>query len=369
MRMTTRSIARSVAITLLFVSLATAANAAGPLTLVSTLVLDKPALDLVVDGNLAYVGTDVGVTIVNIANPASPQVVGQIALGGQIMGLALKGSHLYLANRSKDLQVVDVSNPSAPVLLATRGLSSYSWDVAVKDDVAYVANFGGELYLFNILNPANPQLFKVLGMWEWTSSGQDAANLAKLNSYVSAGNAKTTGVSIKGDTMLVTGWNYGRLFYYDVSIAASPEFRGTHYAPFLFRSEVDPQQTVAYTLAAFGNTSGVHSVPLSAMGPSFSTTQASCTVCDYFKSVATDYGGLAVSPNSRFVVTILGKKGEVRVLDVTNPSDIKDAGSLPLPAHGLKTGEPMGVAIKGNDIFTAAGILGLRVYRFLGLSD
>jgi hypothetical protein len=371
MRMRTRSIAWSVAITLMLVSLATAtvAGAAGPLTLVSTLVLDKPVLDLVVDGNLAYVGTDVGVTIVNIANPASPQVVGQISLGGQIMGLALKGSHLYLANRSKDLQVVDVSNPSAPVLLATRGLSSYAWDVAVKEDVAYVASFGGELNLFDVGQPANPQLFKVLGIWEWTSSSQDAKNLAKLNDYVSAGNAKTTGVSIIGDTMLVTGWNYGRLFYYNVSNPASPQFRGTHYAPFLFRSEVNPQQTVAYTLAAFGNTSGVHSVPLSAMGPSFSTTQTSCTVCDYFKSVATDYGGLAVSPNGRYVVTILGKKGEVRVLDVTNPSDIKDAGSLPLPAHGMKTGEPMGVAIKGNDIFTAAGILGLRVYRFLGLTD
>jgi hypothetical protein len=66
---------------------------------------------------------------------------------------------------------------------------------------------------------------------------------------------------------------------------------------------------------------------------------------------------------------ILGKKGEVRVLDVSNPADIKDAGFLPLPAHGVKGGEPMGVAIKGNDIFTAAGILGLRVYRYPGLSN
>ncbi len=108
---------------------------------------------------------------------------------------------------------------------------------------------------------------------------------------------------------------------------------------------------------------------LSTLGPSFSTRHTTCTGCDYFQSVATDYGGLAVSPNGNFVVMILGKKGEVRVLDVSNPADIRDAGFLPLPAHGVKTAEPMGVAIKGNDIFTAAGILGLRIYSFPGLSD
>ena len=346
-----------------------AAVAAGPLTLVSTLVLDKPAMDLVVSGDLAYVATDVGVTIVDIADPANPEIVGQLSTGGQVMGLALKGSHLYLANRTKDFQVVDVSIPSAPVLLASRALSSYSWDVAVKDNVAYVASFGGELYLFDITQPGNPRQFDVIGILEWTSASQDANNLVKLNNLVTAGNAKTTGVSITGNTMLVTGWNYGRLLYYDVSNAASPVFRGTYYTPFLFRSEADPQQTAAYTLAAFGNSSGLYSIPLSAMGPSFSVEHLSCTVCDYFKTVATDFGGLAVSPNGQFVVAIFGKRGEVRVFDVANPSDIKNAGFLSLPVHGVKTGEPMGVAIKGDTIFTAAGLLGLRVYRYLGLSN
>jgi hypothetical protein len=347
----------------------TTAPAAASLSLVSTLPLDKPALDLVVEGDFAYVGTDVGVTIVNVADPAHPHVVGQITTGGQVLGLALKGSHLYLANRTKDFQVVDVSTPSAPVLIATRTLSSYTWDVAVKDNVAYVANFAGRLYLFDITDPANPQQFDVLGILEWTSAGQDATNLAKLNDYVTGGNAKVTGVSITGNTMVVTGWNYGRLLYYDVSNAASPVFRGTHYPPFAYRSEVDPQQNVAYSFAAFGTASGLYSVTLSTLGPSFSTRHNTCSGCDYFKSTPTDFGGLAVSPNGRFVVMILGKKGEIRVLDVSNPADIKDAGFLPLPFHGVKTAEPMGVAIKGNDIFTASGILGLRVYSYPALSD
>jgi hypothetical protein len=285
------------------------------------------------------------------------------------MGLAKKDAHLYLANRSKDFQVINVADPHAPVLIATRLLPSYSWDVAVKDDVAWVANFAGELYGFNIANPSNPQQFKVLGIWEWTSAGQDAANLAKMNSYVTSGNAKTTGVSIVGNTMLVTAWNYGRLHYYDVSNAASPVYRGTFYVHFLFKSEADPQEQVAYTLGAFSTKSGLYSVPLSTMGPNHSTQFVDCTECDHFPSVATDYGGLAVSGNGRYVVWILGKKGEVRVLDVSNPADIQSADVLSIPAHGVKTGEPMGVAIKGDTIFTAAGALGLRIYSFPGLAD
>lgn len=365
--MKTRSVAWCVGVMALFASLVTT-EAAASLSLVASLPLAVDAHDLVVDDDHAYVGTDTGLTIVNIAdNP--PHVVASLPLGGQVLGLALKGSYLYLANRTKDFQVVDVSNPAAPALVATRGLPSYSWDVAVKDDVAYVANFAGELYLFDITTPTNPQKFKTLGIWEWTSSGQDASNLAKLNSYVTAGNAKVTGVSITGNTMLVTGWNYGRLLYYDVTDAENPVFRGTHYAPFLFRSEVDPQEDVAYSLAAFGASSGIYSVTLSTLGPSFSTRYDTCTGCDYFKSVATDYGGLAVSPNGNYVVMILGKVGVVQVLDVSNPADIKTAASLPIPAHGTKTGETLGVAIKENTIYTAAGSLGLRVYTFPGLSN
>ncbi len=108
--MKTRSVALCMGVLAMLVTLSTSA-AAGPLSLVATLVLDKPALDLVVDGDFAYVGTDVGVTIVDIADPAHPHVVGQVTTGGQVLGLALKGSHLYLANRTKDFQVVDVSEP------------------------------------------------------------------------------------------------------------------------------------------------------------------------------------------------------------------------------------------------------------------
>jgi len=48
------------------------ARAAGPLTHVTTVPLGTKAHDIVLQGDFAYVVTDLGLTIVNVSNPASP---------------------------------------------------------------------------------------------------------------------------------------------------------------------------------------------------------------------------------------------------------------------------------------------------------
>ncbi len=42
---------------------------------------------------------------------------------------------------------------------------------------------------------------------------------------------------------------------------------------------------------------------------------------------------------------------------------------IPLGQFGVQTGNTLGVAIKGDHIFVAAGLLGFRVFSFQGLSD
>jgi LVIVD repeat len=367
-----RSFRLAAAVTLVLVTSTVLAQAAGPLTSVASLPLSPAgtrAHDLVVDGDLAYVATNTGLSIVDITNPKDPKPVATLALGGKVSGIALKESHVYLANQTKDFQVVSVSTAGTPVLVATRSLPSQAWDVAVKDNVAYVASFGGQLYLFDITDPANPHQIDVLGLPAWSSAKQDAANLAKLNSYTAAGSAKVTGVSVAGDSLFAVEWNHGRFYYYDVALAHNPVFVGTHYAPFTFRVEGDAEQKAVYILSAFGNSSGIHSATLSAFELSPSTRFNTCADCDYFQSPATDYGGLAVSSNGKYVVYMAGKRGVVQVLDVTDPADIKNAGVLSIPAHGAKTGESLGVALKGDHIFAAAGTLGLKVFSFPGLSN
>ena len=363
-----------VAVTLLVMAWAAGGEAAGPLTQVGPwLPLGSSAHDVVVQGDFAYVVTDVGLKIVDLSTlPAAPVVRGSLALGGRSYGITVAGSYAYTANLTKDLQIIDVSNPYGPVLVKSKTLPGSAYDVAVKGDVAYVASFGGELYLVDISDPANPLQFDVLGLPAWSSAGGDATNLAKLNNYVTAGSAKMTGVSVSGDKLFATDWNYGRIYYYTITDPHSPVFAGTHYAPFILRVEGDPAGQATFGLSAFGRTSGIYSINLSALGPSFSTRHTTCgtgTACDYIASPQTDYGGLAVSANSQYVMYIAGKQGVVQVVDVTDPTNMMNAGlPVSIPAHGAKTAQSMGVAQYGDYVIAAGANLGVGVFHFPGLS-
>ena len=359
---------------LAMVAWAPIARAAGPLQFLTSLPLGTRAHDLVIreDGPrvLAYVGTDLGLTIVDVTTATAPVKLGSANVGGKVLGLAVKDQHAYLASIGPDFKVVSVADPTHPVVVATRAIPGYARDVAVKDHVAYVASFAGELYLFDILDPAAPRQLQSIGLPAWRpETTSDAGGLATLNSHAPAGDGKVTGVSVTGNSLFVVECNYGRLYYYDVANAASPVFLGTHYAPFTLLVEGDPVRDAVYMLATFGNSSAVFSAPISMLSPAHSTNDATCPDCGFFKIGATDYGGITVSSNGKYVVYIAGKRGVVQVLDVTDPSTIKDAGSLRIPPHGTKTLETMGVQTRGDHIYTAAGSLGLQVFLYTGLSD
>ena len=354
----------------LLVGTLTAAEAAGPLTQIGPwLSLGSSAHDLVIKDTLAYVVTDVGLRIVDIANPAAPVGRGAVKLGGKSYGVALQWPYVFTVNIATGFQVVDVSNPDAPLVVATLAVRRSAWDVAVKDDVAYVASMGGQLVLIDIADPRRPRVLGSLGLPAWKAPGSDAPNIKKLNAYVTTGNAKDTGVAVVGPWLFTLDWGYGRFYAYDVTDARRPRFAGTHHAPYLLRVEIGPEEATAYALSAFGSTSGVYSVPLARLNPMISTSHATCADCGYFASPTTDFGGLAVSANGRYVMYIAGKRGVVQVLDVTDPTRMRDAGSVPIPTHYARLAQSMGIAQFGNHIIAAGAELGLGVFQFPGLSD
>lgn len=278
------------------------ARADGPLTHVTTVPLGTKAHDIVLQGNVAYVVTDLGLTIVDVSNPALPVVRGSVSTG-KTQGVDVKGSYAYVASQTKDLRIIDITDPGAPAIIGFKALPGQTWDVAVKDNIAYAASYGGELYLFNISNPADPILVKTIGLVKWSGPGSDAVNLEKLNNYVTSGNALTTGVSVTGNALVTVDWGYGRLYYYDVTNAANPVFKGTHYAPFLLKAEADPVSDVVYMLGAYAKFSGLFTVPISAMGPTYSTRYDQCSSCDFLPANhVISQGGLAVSANGKYVL-------------------------------------------------------------------
>src|SRR5262249_47632421 len=75
--------------------------------------LPGSATHVQVAGNRAYVGSDAGLRIVDISNPASPTLLGTYA--GPVADVQVAGSLAYIASDAS-LKIVDVGSPARPVL-------------------------------------------------------------------------------------------------------------------------------------------------------------------------------------------------------------------------------------------------------------
>jgi hypothetical protein len=358
-------------------------GADGPLTLVGSLPLGYRAHDIILDqaqADLAYVATEKGLAVVNISDPINPVLVAtEPALrGNRSQGLAQKGSHLYLAAGKAGMQVIDVSNPADPVTIAGAWKGGTIYDVAVHPtaNAAYAISYGGELYVWDISNPAAPVFRQQIGVLHWR--GECDSCLARMRDLTPSGGAQTVGVSTAGNYVFAVDWNYGGMYAWDSSDPLHLTFAGTHRAPVSFRVEADLAHDAIYVLGTYSKTSGVHSVPVSLLDPFVptyppycTTCPTTCTVCDFVPSaVAMDGGGIGISSTGKYVFYVGGRGfGEIRVLDATDPGNLVTVASMPLGKHYLKTAQGEGIVSRGDHLYAAVGLLGVRVYRFPGLSS
>lgn len=113
----------------------------GVMTLLGSVNLPNPATGLQVVGNLAYVGDRVtGLSIVNVANPASPVVLGAttgFTTSAEARGVVVAGGYAYLGAGA--FHIVDVSNPAAPVRTAVSGFNATCGHLALKGTQAFIA--------------------------------------------------------------------------------------------------------------------------------------------------------------------------------------------------------------------------------------
>ena len=133
---------------------------------------------LATNGNLLAIGSFTGVTLVNVANPAAPQVLSQLVNGvgtftniGGVNGLAWSGSNLVVgAQISGAATIISCTNPAAPVKLAeiVNGFGggnycSNVWNVAVCSNLLAIAGRGSSaVTLADISNPAAPVFKSVM---------------------------------------------------------------------------------------------------------------------------------------------------------------------------------------------------------------
>jgi hypothetical protein len=345
----------------------------GPLKLETSLKLGVRALDLILDGNLAYLATEKGLTIIDVSDPLHPVRRGSVLAlkGNRSYGLAKKGSHIYLAAGRAGMQVIDVSNPDAPTTIGSAYVGGMIWDVAVHPtaNAAYAASFRGQVQVFDISNPAAPRLTQRVGAL--SSRSDSERNLAAMRDLTPQGNAYVTGVSTAGNYVFAGDWNYGALYAWDSTDPLHLTFAGTHRTICLFRSEADLSRGVVYMLITWGRFSGLETIPISLLDPFDATAFDACPECGRQPSgISIDGGGVGFSSNGKYAFYAGGRgRGEVRIVDVRDPTNLRSVAVLPIGLHYTRLGQGMGIVPRGNHLFVAAGLLGLQVYSFPGLSD
>jgi hypothetical protein len=137
-------------------------------------------------GNNAYVGTDAGLKIIDVSDPAMPLQLGSFD-SGQVMDIQVVGNLAYLTGDT--LQIVDVSIPAQPRQITNCAAVYSTRAVKVVGQLAYVTGwiinsasnqFNG-LAVIDVLDPAAPRL---VGSCPTVEAAQDVhvvGNLAYVN--------------------------------------------------------------------------------------------------------------------------------------------------------------------------------------------
>ncbi len=140
-------------------SIVSVANPANP-TLLGTYNSPGTAYNVFVNGNYAYVGDGTsGLIIVDVSNPSLPISVGTYNTPGTARGVFVTNNRAYVAD-STSLQAIDVSNPSAPVFLRSYATPFVYRDVVVSNNIAYIAS-GSAYGLFTFDLTAGPKIDQV----------------------------------------------------------------------------------------------------------------------------------------------------------------------------------------------------------------
>jgi hypothetical protein len=114
-------------------------------------------------GSYAYTTGSNNLTILDVSNPASPQIVGQVAPGvGSLLSVTVEGDYAYCAGQGLGLVVINVHDPEDPTWVMNRILPSQVLHATAYDTLVAVAT-PETVYLLGVSNPASPNILDSYG--------------------------------------------------------------------------------------------------------------------------------------------------------------------------------------------------------------
>ncbi len=131
-------------------------NPAHPQLIGQTAVLPAIVRDVYVVDNYAYVAAGgAGLRVVDVSDPAVPLEVGTYKPPGGAEGIYVAGKYAYVTD-GYGLRVVDVSAPAVPLQVGGYDTPGLALDVYVAGGYAYVADWASGLRVVDVSDPAAP---------------------------------------------------------------------------------------------------------------------------------------------------------------------------------------------------------------------
>ncbi len=123
------------------------------MNVIGSVNLWKFAYDVAVDGNMAYVGSEKGLQIIDMSNPSAPTEIGAIETPN-VREVAVAEGKAYMAS-SKGLEIIDVANSASPFRISSMNTPGDAEGVTVVGDTAYVVDWES-LQIVSVSDPENP---------------------------------------------------------------------------------------------------------------------------------------------------------------------------------------------------------------------
>ncbi len=116
------------------------------------------ALTSCVMSNLLFVGGHPDLQILDISDPFNPTLLGEFnGLPWVPFDIQVQGAFAYVVNRGGGFWIIDIRNPASPELLGGSDNFDYVWRLDVAGQYAYLADrYHGDIRCFDVSNPMDP---------------------------------------------------------------------------------------------------------------------------------------------------------------------------------------------------------------------
>jgi hypothetical protein len=196
-------------------------------TVLKTIATPAAATEILVSGSVAYILSSAGVQLADISDADNPQVLANYATVGLSVALALSDGIMYVGQSDGTIDIVDVSDPASPELLSQVDVGASACDIAYMDTGGksasrprrlYVAALGDGLKVVDVTDTANPVVMNAGSAW----AGAPVTDVAIVGTGAGGWGKNRLAIIAGQGVLLTSAANPNSLVIYNVGYYSDP---------------------------------------------------------------------------------------------------------------------------------------------------